>query len=65
MYKCLQLEKKLINLSFLFRHKLPGKRGDGPKGWNIQAKLNILLWLGLHKHKKDFLKDAPKGFQMV
>lgn len=44
--------------------RLPGKRGEGPKGWNIQAKLNILIWLGLHKHKKDFLKDAPKGFQM-
>ncbi|XP_066930260.1 otoferlin-like isoform X4 [Clytia hemisphaerica] len=44
--------------------RLPGKRGDGPKGWTIQAKLNILIWLGLHKHKKDMLKDAPKGFQM-
>ncbi|XP_047135991.1 otoferlin isoform X1 [Hydra vulgaris] len=44
--------------------KYPGKRGTGSKGWNIQAKLNILLWLGLHKHKKDFLNNAPKGFQM-
>lgn len=58
---------------FVFYHKftvpgllqLPGKRGDGPKGWAIQAKLDILIWLGLHKHKKDYLKDAPKGFQMV
>lgn len=23
------------------------------------------MWLGLHKHKKDYLRDAPKGFQMV
>ncbi|XP_031569345.1 otoferlin-like [Actinia tenebrosa] len=43
--------------------RLPGKRGDGPKGWAIQAKLNIMIWLGLHKHKKDYLKDAPKGYQ--
>lgn len=25
----------------------------------------MLIWLGLHKHKKDILKDAPKGFQIV
>ncbi|KXJ13200.1 Otoferlin [Exaiptasia diaphana] len=43
--------------------RLPGKRGDGPKGWAIQAKLNVVIWLGLHKHKKDYLKDAPKGYQ--
>lgn len=45
--------------------QLPGKRSDGPKGWSIQAKLNIMIWLGLHKHKKDYLKDAPKGYQTV
>ena len=45
--------------------QLPGKRGDGPKGWAIQAKLNVMIWLGLHKHKKDYLKDAPKGYQPV
>jgi hypothetical protein len=45
--------------------QLPGKRGEGPKGWAIQSKLNIMIWLGLHKHKKDYLKDAPKGYDMV
>ena len=45
--------------------QLPGKRGEGPKGWSIQAKLNMMIWLGLHKHKKDYLKDAPKGYQTV
>ena len=45
--------------------QLPGKRGDGPKGWAIQAKLDVVIWLGLHKHKKDYLKDAPKGYQTV
>ncbi|CAB4005702.1 otoferlin-like isoform X4 [Paramuricea clavata] len=44
--------------------RLPGKRGEGPKGWAIQSKLNIMIWLGLHKHKKDYLKDAPKGYDM-
>ena len=24
-----------------------------------------MIWLGLHKHKKDYLKDAPKGYDMV
>lgn len=24
-----------------------------------------MIWLGLHKHKKDYLKDAPKGYQAV
>ncbi|KAK3744957.1 hypothetical protein QZH41_000287 [Actinostola sp. cb2023] len=43
--------------------RLAGKRGDGPRGWAIQAKLNVVIWLGLHKHKKDYLKDAPKGYQ--
>ena len=45
--------------------QLPGKRGEGPKGWAIQSKLNIMIWLGLHKHKKDYLKDAPKGYEPV
>ncbi|XP_046858767.1 otoferlin-like [Xenia sp. Carnegie-2017] len=44
--------------------RLPGKRGEGPKGWAIQSKLNIMIWLGLHKHKKDYLKDAPKGYDI-
>ena len=52
-------------MSYFNVPQLPGKRGDGPKGWAIQAKLDVLIWLGLHKHKKDYLKDAPKGFQMV
>ncbi|KAK2574260.1 Fer-1-like protein 4 [Acropora cervicornis] len=53
------LLQRLLNIAI----ELPGKRGDGPKGWAIQAKLNVMIWLGLHKHKKDYLKDAPKGYQ--
>ncbi|GIY69883.1 otoferlin [Caerostris darwini] len=42
--------------------KLPGKKGAGPGGWTIQAKLQMYLWLGLTKHKKHFLKGLPKGY---
>ena len=31
--------------------QLPGKRGMGAAGWQIQAKLQLYLWLGLIKHK--------------
>ena len=31
--------------------QLPGKRGLGAAGWQIQAKLQLYLWLGLIKHK--------------
>ncbi|XP_067008818.2 otoferlin [Anabrus simplex] len=42
--------------------KLPGKRAMGPSGWAIQAKLTIYMWLGLIKHKKNFVNGLPKGF---
>ncbi|XP_074640585.1 otoferlin-like isoform X2 [Tubulanus polymorphus] len=43
--------------------RLPGKKATGQTGWAIQAKLNIYLWLGLAKHKKDFMKGLPKGYE--
>ncbi|BFZ16669.1 hypothetical protein BsWGS_19709 [Bradybaena similaris] len=43
--------------------KLPGKRAMGSAGWTIQVKLQGYLWLGLSKHKKDFLKGLPKGYE--
>ncbi|KAF5278108.1 hypothetical protein FQR65_LT03624 [Abscondita terminalis] len=45
--------------------KLPGKKAMGPTGWNIQAKLQICLWLGLVKHKKNFLNGIPKGYEIT
>lgn len=42
---------------------MPGKRGVGPSGWTIQVKLDILLWLGILKHKKNFINGIPKGFE--
>lgn len=43
--------------------RLPGKKASGQAGWSIQAKLQIYLWLGLSKHKKDFLNGLPKGYE--
>ncbi|KAG8190919.1 hypothetical protein JTE90_014400 [Oedothorax gibbosus] len=43
--------------------KLPGKKASGPGGWAIQAKLQMYMWLGLTKHKKNFLKGLPKGYE--
>ncbi|ESO89647.1 hypothetical protein LOTGIDRAFT_125029, partial [Lottia gigantea] len=43
--------------------KLPGKKADGESGWTIQAKLQLYIWLGLLKHKKDYLKGLPMGYE--
>lgn len=45
--------------------KLPGKKGFGPAGWTVQAKLELYLWLGLSKQRKDFLNGLPNGFEEV
>ncbi|KAG7460806.1 hypothetical protein MATL_G00202750 [Megalops atlanticus] len=43
--------------------KLPGKKGFGPAGWTVQAKMEVYLWLGLNKQRKDFLSGLPNGFE--
>ncbi|XP_041105709.1 otoferlin-like isoform X1 [Polyodon spathula] len=43
--------------------KLPGKKGLGPAGWTVQAKMEMYLWLGLNKQRKDFLSGLPNGFE--
>uniref|UniRef100_A0A672P172 C2 domain-containing protein n=1 Tax=Sinocyclocheilus grahami TaxID=75366 RepID=A0A672P172_SINGR len=43
--------------------RLPGKKGFGPAGWTVQAKLEMYLWLGLNKQRKDFLSGLPSGFE--
>lgn len=45
--------------------QLPGKKGFGPAGWTVQAKLELYLWLGLNKQRKDFLGGLPNGFEEV
>lgn len=44
-------------------NQLPGKKGSGPTGWAIQAKLQMYLWLGVIKHKKELLKGLPDGYE--
>ncbi|KAI4905566.1 hypothetical protein NFI96_024021, partial [Prochilodus magdalenae] len=43
--------------------RLPGKKGFGPAGWTVQAKLEMYLWLGLNKQRRDFLNGLPNGFE--
>uniref|UniRef100_A0A7N6BSD7 C2 domain-containing protein n=1 Tax=Anabas testudineus TaxID=64144 RepID=A0A7N6BSD7_ANATE len=45
--------------------KLPGKKSFGPAGWTVQAKLELYLWLGLNKQRKDFLSGLPNGFEEI
>ncbi|KAG8445918.1 hypothetical protein GDO86_010640 [Hymenochirus boettgeri] len=45
--------------------KLPGKRGFGPAGWTVQSKMEVYLWLGLSKQRKDFLCGLPCGFEEI
>ncbi|KAJ3606908.1 hypothetical protein NHX12_026424, partial [Muraenolepis orangiensis] len=49
-----------VNAVFL---RIPGKKGFGPAGWTVQAKLELYLWLGLNKQRKDFLSGLPNGFE--
>ncbi|XP_013379026.1 otoferlin isoform X3 [Lingula anatina] len=43
--------------------KLPGKRATGASGWSIQCKLNVYLWLGMAKHRKELLMGLPQGYE--
>ncbi|XP_057597695.1 otoferlin isoform X3 [Hippopotamus amphibius kiboko] len=59
-----ELGKDCAKVKTLFL-KLPGKRGFGSAGWTVQAKLELYLWLGLSKQRKDFLRGLPCGFEEV
>uniref|UniRef100_UPI003AAC01DE otoferlin-like isoform X1 n=1 Tax=Centroberyx gerrardi TaxID=166262 RepID=UPI003AAC01DE len=43
--------------------RIPGKKGFGPAGWTVQAKIEIYLWLGLSRQRKDYLSGLPNGFE--
>ncbi|CAH1775865.1 unnamed protein product, partial [Owenia fusiformis] len=43
--------------------RLAGKKGEGAGGWNLQAKVQAYMWLGLTKHKKEFMKGLPTGYE--
>ncbi|XP_044118475.1 otoferlin isoform X2 [Neovison vison] len=59
-----ELGKDCAKVKTLFL-KLPGKRGFGSAGWTVQAKLELYLWLGLSKQRRDFLSGLPCGFEEV
>ncbi|XP_067937439.1 otoferlin-like [Watersipora subatra] len=39
--------------------KLPGKRSQGQSGWQMQAKLTMILWLGLNEERDKFYASLP------
>lgn len=41
--------------------QLPGKRSVGAGGWQLQAKLTIMLWLGLYEDRDKFMETLPAG----
>uniref|UniRef100_G3PC45 C2 domain-containing protein n=1 Tax=Gasterosteus aculeatus aculeatus TaxID=481459 RepID=G3PC45_GASAC len=43
--------------------RIPGKKGFGPAGWTVQSKIEIYLWLGLTRQRKDYLRGLPNGFE--
>ncbi|XP_064487216.1 otoferlin-like [Ornithodoros turicata] len=43
----------------------PGKKVSQTSRWTIQAKLQMYIWLGLTKHKKNILKGLPKGYELT
>uniref|UniRef100_A0A4W6EVY7 Otoferlin n=1 Tax=Lates calcarifer TaxID=8187 RepID=A0A4W6EVY7_LATCA len=43
--------------------RIPGKKGFGPAGWTVQSKIEIYLWLGLNRQRKDYLNGLPNGFE--
>ncbi|KAM8966810.1 fer-1-like protein 6 [Pelodytes ibericus] len=43
------------------KSRLPGKRGPG---WNIQAKVDVFLWLGSSKHSHAIFENLPTGYEV-
>uniref|UniRef100_A0A310T8F5 C2 domain-containing protein n=1 Tax=Xenopus tropicalis TaxID=8364 RepID=A0A310T8F5_XENTR len=41
--------------------KLPGKR---PPGWNVQAKVDVYLWLGSSKYSHFIFENLPGGYEV-
>ncbi|KAI3367492.1 hypothetical protein L3Q82_026341 [Scortum barcoo] len=64
LYSCIEEEKGKdcgkVKTIFL---RIPGKKGFGPAGWTVQSKIEIYLWLGLNKQRKDYLSGLPNGFE--
>ncbi|XP_075438327.1 fer-1-like protein 6 isoform X2 [Ascaphus truei] len=41
--------------------KLPGKR---PPGWNVQAKVDVYMWLGSSKYSQAIFENLPIGYEV-
>ncbi|XP_069477691.1 fer-1-like protein 6 [Ambystoma mexicanum] len=57
------LEEKGKHCSKIKTHflKLPGKRAVG---WNVQAKVDVYLWLGPVKYSQTILDNLPVGYEV-
>ncbi|EDV23443.1 uncharacterized protein TRIADDRAFT_27805, partial [Trichoplax adhaerens] len=49
--------------SFFLR--VPGKKGYGFNENTVQARVRLMLWLGLQSHKKDYVRGIPKGYKLT
>lgn len=47
----------------VFEFQLPCKRGSQAASWTCQAQVQLYLWLGLAKHKKEMFRGLPVGYQ--
>lgn len=65
IYTLNYLSAKLFDIIFFSPDilKIPGKKGFGPAGWTVQSKIEIYLWLGLNRQRKDYLNGLPNGFE--
>ena len=43
--------------------QLPGKRSQGSSGWQMQAQISIMLWLGLYENRDAYIASLPPGCQ--
>nr|DBA23997.1 TPA: hypothetical protein GDO54_011707 [Pyxicephalus adspersus] len=41
--------------------KIPGKKGPG---WNVQAKVDVFLWLGSSKYSHSIFENLPIGYEI-
>ncbi|XP_064639493.1 otoferlin-like isoform X3 [Lineus longissimus] len=44
--------------------KFPGKKGLGEAAWVIPAKLQLFMWLGIDRGRKEYMTTLPKGYDI-
>uniref|UniRef100_A0A6I8SSE2 Fer-1-like family member 6 n=1 Tax=Xenopus tropicalis TaxID=8364 RepID=A0A6I8SSE2_XENTR len=55
-----EMQSLIDNIKFLV-DELPGKR---PPGWNVQAKVDVYLWLGSSKYSHFIFENLPGGYEV-